>query len=93
MESYLKKEKEALDEVIGDLRYPLYYTENYEEGYLGQYYFIYFDIGSNGYEYLDFSTLNFHWILSCVVFYMLWEDFKEKVQRIFEMEPALRKVS
>ena len=93
VESYLKKEKEALDEVIGDLRYPLYYTENYEEGYLGQYYFIYFDIGSNGYEYLDFSTLNFHWILSCVVFYMLCEDFKEKVQRIFEMEPALRKVS
>ena len=93
VESYLKKEKKVLDDVIGDLNYPLHFTGNYEEGYLGQYYYIYFDIGSNGYEYLDFMTLNFHWLLSCFVFCKLWEDFKEKVQRIFEMEPALRKVS
>lgn len=93
VESYLKKERKVLDDVIGDLNYPLHFTGNYEEGYLGQYYYIYFDIGSNGYEYLDFMTLNFHWLLSCFVFCKLWEDFKEKVQRIFEMEPALRKIS
>lgn len=93
VESYLKKEKEALDDVIKDLKYPLHYTGSYEEGYLGHYYFIYFDIGSNGYECLDIATLNFHWILSCFVFCKLWEDFKEKVQKIFEMEPLLRKVS
>lgn len=93
VESYLKKEKEALDNVIVDLRYPLHYTGNYEEGYLGDYYYIYFDIGSNGYECLDFSSLNYHWVVSCFVFCKLMEDFKEKVQRIFEMEPLQRKVS
>lgn len=83
---HLKKEREALDAVIEDLMYPLYYWSGHSDGYIDDVYYIYFDIGSNGYQLVDMRCLRVTWILSCFVFRMLIEDFRMKVRRKMNME-------
>ncbi len=83
---HLKKEREALDAVIADLIHPLYYWLGHSDGYIDNVYYIYFDTGHNGYQFLDMKCLRLTWILSCFVFRMLIDDFKMKVRRIMNME-------
>lgn len=90
VDAYLKKEREALDTVIGDLAYPLYFQAGHSHGYLGEYYYTCFDTGYNGYGSLDISCLNFTWILSCFVFRLLIEDFKKKARAAIEGGAELR---
>lgn len=86
VDKYLRKEREALDAVIEDMAYPLCFESSHGHGYLGDYYYIYFDTGFNGYEYLDMRNLNYTWVLSCFVFRMLLKDFKEKARQVIDFE-------
>lgn len=90
VDTYLKKEREALDKVIDDLAYPLFFKSEHSHGYLGEYYYICFDTGYNGYGFLDMTNLNFTWILSCFVFRLLLEDFKNKVREAIAGGAKLR---
>jgi len=89
IEIHLEKEKLAIDKVIKNMKYPLYMQNNHAEGYLGEYYYIYFDTGSNGEQYLGFDVFNFHWGIACFVFGKLIKDFKEKLM-ILKVEEEWR---
>lgn len=81
----LAKEAQAIEDVLGDLKYPLFYNNLHDEGYLGDNYYIYFDTGCNGYEYLTLSSLSMSWVISCVVLGKLLRDFREKVYRLMDI--------
>lgn len=90
VKAHLSEESRLIREVIGELMKPLYYENVREEGRIGKYQYLYFDMGSNGYEYLGFSTLNLNWVVNCYVFPLLIHDFTEKVQQLFDIYPELR---
>lgn len=90
---YLPAEKKLIDDMISNLKYPLYFYNENEEGFLDDYYYIYFDMGSNGHQYLDFFSLNPNWIVTCFAFGKAMADFKEKMHQLLEINPELRKVS
>lgn len=90
VDTYLRKEREALDTVVSDLEYPLFFQSEHSHGFLGEYYYICFDTGYNGYGFLDIACLNFTWILSCFVFRLLFEDFKNKVRETIRGDTELR---
>lgn len=90
VDTYLGKEREALDTVVNDLAYPLFFQSEHSHGFLGEYYYICFDTGYNGYGFLDIACLNFTWTLSCFVFRLLFEDFKNKVRETIRGDTELR---
>jgi len=90
VDTYLRKEREALDTVVNDLEYPLFFQSEHSHGFLGEYYYICFDTGYNGYGFLDIACLNFTWTLSCFVFRLLFEDFKNKVRETIRRDTELR---
>lgn len=81
----LAKEEQAIEDVLGDLKYPLFYNNLHDEGYLGDNYYLYFDTGCNGYEYLTLSSLSMNWVISCVVLGKLLRDFREKVYLLMDI--------
>ena len=90
IEEYLSEEAGLINQVINELMKPLYYENVREEGQIGKYQYLYFDVGSNGYEYLGFGALNLNWIINCYVFPLLMDDFTEKVQQLSDICPELR---
>lgn len=92
VDMYLKKEREALDSVIEDMAYPLFFQSGHSYGYISGFYYICFDTGYNGYECFDMKSLNLTWVLSCFVFHKLLEDFKIKVRQAMDIEMELGKV-
>lgn len=82
VQSHLFTEKKAIESAIEDLEYPLFLSNICKKGYCNGNYYICFDFGSNGYEYLDFSCLNWNWIITTIVLHGLMEDFKKKLKRL-----------
>lgn len=79
---YLLCEKKAIEEAILTLKYPLCLQDQFKTGYIDDYFYVGFDTGSNGYEYLDFSYINWNWVITCTVIKCMLQDFKEKFRNI-----------
>lgn len=92
MKSRFKKEMQIMDDVIEKMMSPLYLKYTQETGSIGPYKYIYIDMG-DGYNYLSFSALNYHWMINCFVFNHLFADLKVKLQQISEIYPELRNVA
>ena len=88
-----KDEKRVMDEVVDTLRLPLYIQCNWEVGQTDSYKYVYIDMGHDGYNYLGYSSLNFHWIINCFIFQQLFEDLKVKIEQLVDVYPELRYVA
>ena len=88
-----KDEKRVMDEVVDVLRFPLYIQCNWEVGQTDSYKYVYIDMGHDGYNYLGYSSLNFHWLINCFVFQQLLEDLKVKIEQLLDVYPELRYVA
>lgn len=93
MNNRFRDEKKIMDEVIEEIMSPLFLKYTHEIGEVGEYKYIYIDMGSDGYNYLGLSELNFHWIINCFVFKHLFDDLKIKLQQLAEIYPELRYVA
>lgn len=79
---YLDAERKAIEKIISQLNYPLYFYNSHLSGYNECYFYICFDTGCNGYEELNFMALDWNWITSCIVAKLLIDDFKLKLEKI-----------
>ncbi len=84
--NYFAEEEQAIEDVINDLMYPLYYTNVHDNGYLGDNYYIYFDTGCDGYNHLSFSMLSMQWVISCVVLGKLLRDLGDKIYQLMDIQ-------
>lgn len=82
IDRYLLEEEKAIESILEDFGFPLYLGNIAEKGYCDNFYYIYFDLGSDGYNYLDFSYINWNWIITCIVLHRLIEDFREKLKSL-----------
>lgn len=92
VQSHLSAEKKAIELAIEDMEYPLFLGNVCKKGYCNGSYYICFDYGSNGYNYLDFSCLNWNWIITTFVLHKLIKDFRDKMKSLLcedELEEAV----
>lgn len=85
LKEIIPKEYEAFQEVLNELKWPLMYQNAHQYGVFEQTYFIVYDTGFNGSEYLDYGALNYNFIISAFVMSQLLCDIYKKLNGRFDV--------
>lgn len=80
IKQYLSTEKEEIIKAMEYSKYPLVLSYQSKEGKCGEYSYCYFDTGCDGYASLDFSVLNWNWVIGSIILKNLLDDFYSKLK-------------
>lgn len=83
LRDHLWEEKMAIDKVMNIVREPLNWYWDYNQGILDGYYYVCFNLYNDGFTYVDMLSLDYNWLLACIVLKHLLDDFKIKLKGIF----------